>query len=87
MEKIIGTVLLDFSVAFDILDHDLLLEKFNNTDVLLLHYCGLRVIYMTDSNQYISVEVIQKLNELSMGCPKEVALGLSCTQCLRMIFR
>lgn len=70
---------------FDILDHNLLLEKlehykFSPTALLWIKS------YLNERQQTVLMEASQNPHKLSVGYPKEVPLGLTCTRFLQMFF-
>ena len=73
--KIVGTIMVDFRKAFDLVDHDLLLHKIS------LYKCGtnfLRLMppYLKNRTQVVSVHGTKfNVGEISSGVPQGSILG------------
>ena len=86
-KKIVGAVLLDFSVAFDTIDHSLLLEKrmcYGFTPPALL---GIKS-YMSERTQRVFFNgILSNIIQVESGIPQGSCLGLlliSICVCMRM---
>lgn len=70
----IAIVILDYTVAFNIIDHDILLKNLNAMVLLQMHYYGWRVIYCKGSS-FLNGTMSDKLN-INCGVPQGSCFGL-----------
>ena len=72
--KIVGAVLLDFSAAFDIFDHDLLLRKCMFYGFQPLPYRGFRAIYLIELRVFFNGS-FSNAKHVGCGVPQGSSLG------------